>query len=121
LNYQPIKKGDIMKVRVFIRRKFKEGKDMVAFRLLKKIRLNAMEYEGYISGETLVSTNDPQEIMVISTWQNMEDWNSWKESEDRKTIDALLEELQTTPTLYESFVFSKYRLSAKTGFADHPG
>ena len=107
-----------MRVRVFIRRKIEEGKDTEAFRLLKKIRLNAMEYEGYISGETLVRTNDPQEIMVISTWQNMEDWNSWKESEDRKTIDALLEELQTMPTLYESFVISKYRLHAKTGFAD---
>lgn len=62
-----------MRVRVFIRRKIEEGKDTEAFRLLKKIRLNAMEYEGYISGETLVRTNDPQEIMVISTWQNMED------------------------------------------------
>lgn len=110
-----------MLVKVFIRRHFKEGKDREVFRLLKKIRLKAMECEGYISGETLVSTNDPQEIMVISTWESMDDWDSWKESLDRKTIDALLEELQTTSTLYESFVFSKYRLSAKTGFVDHPG
>jgi hypothetical protein len=51
----------------------------------------------------------------------MDNWNTWKKSEDRKNIDTLLEVLQTTPTLYESFVFSTYRLSAKTGFADHPG
>jgi len=110
-----------MIVKVFIKRHFKEGNDTEAFNLLKKIRLKAMEYEGYISGDTLVNTNDPQEIMVISTWQSMDNWNTWKKSEDRKNIDTLLEVLQTTPTLYESFVFSKYRLSAKTGFADHPG
>lgn len=110
-----------MIVKVFIRRHLKEGNDREAFSLLKKIRLKAMEYEGYISGDTLVNTNDLQEIMVISTWQSLDNWNTWKESEDRKTIDAPLDALQTTPTSYESFILSKYRLSAKTGFADHPG
>lgn len=110
-----------MIVKVFIRRHLKEGNDREAFALLKKIRLKAMEYEGYISGETLVNTDDPQEIMVISTWQSMDNWNTWKESQDRKNIDALLDALQAAPTSYESFILSKYRLSAKTAFADHPG
>ena len=107
-----------MLVKIFIRRRIKEGKDKEAFMLLKKIRFNAMNHEGYISGETLISAEDPQEVMVVSTWHSMEKWASWKESEGRKGLDAKLEELQEEPTEYEPFVFSKYRLSVQTGFQD---
>jgi heme-degrading monooxygenase HmoA len=75
-------------------------------------------WQGYISGETLVSADDDCELIVISTWHKMEDWINWKESEERKTIDAQLEELQEKPTVYEPFVFSKYRLAAKAGFPE---
>ena len=105
-----------MLVKVFIKRYIQEGKDVQAFELIKKIRQGAMNHKGYISGETLVKTTNPQEIMVISTWQSMENWNSWKESEDRKTLDALVEELQIMPTAYESYVFSKYRVYVQKGF-----
>ncbi len=104
-----------MLVKIFIRRHIKEGKDKEVFALLKKLRFNAMNYAGYISGETLISTEDHQEIMVISTWHSMEKWASWKESEGRKVLDAQLEELQEEPTEYEPYVFSKYRLSVQTG------
>jgi heme-degrading monooxygenase HmoA len=107
-----------MLVKIFIRRHIKAGKDKEVFALLKKLRFNAMSHAGYISGETLISTEEPQEIMVISTWHSMEKWSSWKESEGRKALDAQLEELQEEPTEYEPYVFSKYRLSVQTGFQD---
>ncbi len=93
---------------------------MEAFTLLKKLRFKAMNHDGYISGETLISTDDHQEIMVISTWRSLEDWNSWKESKERKAIDAQLEKIQVEQTRYESFVFSKYRLSVQKGFQRAP-
>ncbi len=111
----------IMLVKVFIKRQIKKGKEMEAFTLLKKLRFKAMDQEGYISGETLISSDDPQKIQVISTWQGRENWNSWKENEDRKKIDAQLEESQVEPTSYEPFVFSKYRISVQKGFPDFPG
>ena len=110
-----------MLVKVFIKRHIKEGKDMEVFAFLKKLRINAMNQDGYISGETLISTNNHQKILVISIWQSLENWIRWKESEERKSIDALLEELQVDPTEYESYVISKYRLSVKEGFPDFPG
>ena len=108
----------VMIVKVFIKRKLRQENAMDAFHLLKKLRFNAMNRQGYISGETLVSAYDDCELIVISTWHDMEAWNSWKESEERKTIDAQLEELQEKPTVYEPFVFSKYRLAAKAGFPE---
>ena len=110
-----------MLVKVFIKRNIKEGKEKEVFALIKKLRFKAMNQEGYISGENLVSTNDPQELMVVSTWQSIENWTKWKESDERKNIDAQLEELQSAPTAYESFVFSKYRISVQTGFSDFAG
>ena len=77
-----------MLVKVFIKRNIKEGKEKEVFALIKKLRFKAMNQEGYISGENLVSTNDPQELMVVSTWQSIENWTKWKESDERKNIDA---------------------------------
>ena len=107
-----------MLIRVFIRRPTKEGKDKETFALLSKLRSIAVNQEGHISSETLVGTDDPQEIMVVSTWQSMEDWNNWKESEDRKEIDDLLEDIQTEPTSYKSYAFRKFRISVKQGFPE---
>ena len=70
-----------MFVKVFIKRPIKEGEDDQAFSLLKKLRTIAMDHQGYISGETLVNVENPQELMVISTWQSLEDWERWRESE----------------------------------------
>ena len=89
--------------------------------LLKKLRSSAMDHDGYISGETLISIDDPQKVIVVSTWQNIESWNRWKESEGRKSVDARLEKMQVEPTSYEPYVFSKYWLSVQKGFPESLG
>ena len=67
-----------MLVKVFIKRRFKEGKLKEIFTQLRKIRSEAMRREGYISGETLVEIDDPKKVMVVSIWQSMEEWLEWK-------------------------------------------
>ncbi len=110
-----------MLITVFIKRHMKAGTEKEFFSLIKKLRFNAMDHEGFISAETMVSTDDPQEFLVISRWQSREDWASWKESEERKSIVATLEKLQTKPTEYESYVFKKFRLSVQKGFPEPEG
>lgn len=107
-----------MIVKVFIKRQIREGNDMEVLGLLKKLRSRAMDKDGYISGETFVKTDNPLQIMVVSTWDSLESWDEWEKSEDRKEIDARLNELQTGAAEYESYVFSKYRLSVKEGFPE---
>lgn len=109
-----------MLVRVFIKRQIEPDNEKVVYELLKDLRADAMQQQGYISGETLICADDPHKIIVISTWHSIDDWSSWKGNEKRKKIDAILEKLQVEPTSYEVFVYSKYRMAVKTGFRAHP-
>jgi heme-degrading monooxygenase HmoA len=115
-----IRKEEMVLTKVYIKRQIKEGKDKDFFELLKKLRTKAMHQPGYISGETLINTDNAQVIMVVSSWQSLEDWKSWKDNPARKEIDGLLEEQQAKPTAYESFAHSKYRVYVKKGFPRPP-
>jgi quinol monooxygenase YgiN len=93
-----------MLVKVLIKRRFVTGKREEILSLLKEFRSGAMDRKGYISGETLVRHDDPQTMLVIGTWESMEDWHRWKEDKKRKTFEAMLEVYQEGPTEYEEFI-----------------
>ena len=97
-----------MIVKVIIKRKIKEGKAKEVFTLLNKFRSDAMSQKGYITGETLMNHDNPQEILVISMWHDMENWVNWRENPERKANEGLLERWLEEPTVYESYVFSTY-------------
>ena len=105
-----------MIVKVLIKRHIKMDYEREIFELLKKMRAHATRRDGYISGETLINTDDPQEFIVISTWQSLEDWLAWRDEPKRKEIDAEIESYQLEPTSYKSYVFRKYRISVQKGF-----
>lgn len=74
--------------------------------IVRKLRTQAMHTEGFISGETLRSVEDPTVHIVISTWKSLEDWNKWYNSPERKEvrgeIDAILAEpSKISPYNYE--------------------
>ena len=50
--------------KVIIERQVREGEDISP--LLRELRAAAMHYPGYVSGETLVSTQDSSIIITIS-------------------------------------------------------
>jgi heme-degrading monooxygenase HmoA len=72
-------------IRVIIDRHAKAGEDLSA--LLVELRVAAItHYPGYIGGETLVNTEDGSNIVVISTWRSIEDWERWAKSETRTKL-----------------------------------
>ena len=92
-----------MTVKIFIKRHVKASKVDEAYALLNEIRSKAMNQPGYVSGETLVNHYDSRSISVISTWQSVEDWIRWEESEDRASTEAELESLLEEPTKFEVY------------------
>jgi heme-degrading monooxygenase HmoA len=100
-----------MAIKVLIRRHFKEGETERAFELLTRFRFNAMQQPGYISGETLVNHYDPRSITVISTWQTIEDWIRWQESDERESNEGLLEGMLEQQAKYEIYDLGSSRKS----------
>jgi heme-degrading monooxygenase HmoA len=92
-----------MAIKVMIKRHIKEDQTLHVFELLNKFRSQAMEQTGYISGETLVNHYDNRTLLVVSTWESIDDWIRWQESNQRVSIEAELKEMLEEPTRYEIF------------------
>ena len=92
-------------IRAIIERHLKNGESLTP--LLRELRAAAMHWPGYISGETLVSTEDKSIIIVISTWRSLEDWKVWGTSEMRAKLYQQIE-----PLLVEKPKVSTYEILA---------
>ena len=97
-----------MAVKVMIKRHIKEGKAKDVFALLNKQRAKAMNQRGHLKGETLMSYQDPHHLIVISTWQGIENWIAWKENKERRANEAKLERFLESPTEYDEYIFGTY-------------
>jgi len=92
-----------MTAKILIKRKFKKGKQKEILALLRELRSGALHQPGYISGETLTSTENPRTMMVIGTWHDMESWYDWKRNNTRQTLEQMLETYQEGSTEYQEF------------------
>ena len=97
-----------MAVKVLITRRFKKGKERDFFELLNQMRGRAVESRGYISGQTLVGLDDPQRVVVVSTWHSVDHWLNWQRGEIRTAIDSQLTDLLETPPNYEVFTLGSF-------------
>ena len=93
-----------MIAKILIKRRFKEGHAPQIVALLNEIRARALNMPGYMSGETLVKNGYPNNMTVISTWRTLEDWYRWRDSEERKKFEAMLEMYQQRPTDYDEYL-----------------
>ena len=92
-----------MAVKIFIKRYVKKGRTQETIELLKDVRSHALKQPGYISGETLINHYDPCNITVVSTWQTIDDWIRWEESDERTAKVNQLEGLQVGPADFEIY------------------
>ena len=92
-----------MAVKVLIKRKVTEDKAREMIPLFKRMRVQANNQPGYISGETLRSLDNPDEFLVISTWESSDDWKKWVNSADRKEVQDQIDALLGGKTEFEIF------------------
>ena len=92
-----------MAIKVIIKRQIKAGHLEEAYKLLTRARYNASYQEGYISSETLTSIENPNSVVVISTWDAIENWGNWKNSDIRSDGESRLDEITEVPAEYETF------------------
>jgi heme-degrading monooxygenase HmoA len=84
-------------VTVLITREFKKQHMPKAYEFIVKLRSLATLEPGYISGQTMVSVDNPNQITVMSTWEHAARWEDWEKSELRKDYTRKMEELSLGP------------------------
>jgi len=92
-----------MSVKILIKRTVPSDKARKIIPLFRELRANAANQPGYISGETLKSSDRPDTFLVISTWQTDNDWEKWLLSKERQAIQEKVDDLLGGKTEYEIF------------------
>lgn len=93
-----------MIAKILIKRKFKPGNIPQIVTLLNEIRALAMTQQGYMSGETLMKSEAPDVMVVISTWRDLDSWRNWRNNRERNKFESMLEIYQEGPTEYDEYL-----------------
>lgn len=102
-----------MLAKVLIKRKVSLEKEAALLDLITQLRTLGSSQPGYISGETLRNADNPEEYLVISTWQTMGDWKEWLESKERSKIQDKIDEILNRKTVYEVFQYPEKSVSLR--------
>ncbi|MFH1115655.1 MAG: antibiotic biosynthesis monooxygenase [Pseudomonadota bacterium] len=93
-----------MAVKVLITREFEKDKLDQAYKLLMELRSMATLRNGYLSGETIISADNPNKLVVISTWVTQKRWENWHADQRRKDfVKRLEDEFLAAPEHVEVF------------------
>ncbi len=93
-----------MAVKILIKRSIGQEVAPVVRPLIVELRAHAMKQPGYISGETLKCIDRPGEYLVISTWQSLDEWNKWLDSQERKILEDKIDAITGQSTVYTAYV-----------------
>jgi quinol monooxygenase YgiN len=92
-------------VKIHIRRSVTDENKKALMILIRQLRSTIVGQPGYLSSETLTRVDTPGEILVVSKWQSDFYWKQWYDSPMRSEIQAKIDDLLGTETLYEIYEF----------------
>lgn len=92
-----------MAIKVLITRELKPGKLEEAYKLLMELRSMATLRLGYLSGETMVGADNPNKLVVVSTWVSRKRWEEWSQEQRRQDFCRKLEQYLASPEHIEVF------------------
>ena len=103
-----------MAVRILLKRwvPVEKEKDLVG--LITELRSMASRQPGYISGETMRNVKNPDEYLVISTWQGIDDWKKWFGSKERAALQDQIDRILGKKTEYEVFQYPEKSVSLRS-------
>jgi heme oxygenase (mycobilin-producing) len=98
-----------MAIRVMIKRWVTAEKEKDLVSLITELRSMVSKQPGYISGETMRHVSNPDEYLVISTWDNLQDWEKWVSSPPRKALQDKIDKLLGKKTTYDIYHYPEKR------------
>jgi heme-degrading monooxygenase HmoA len=82
---------------------YRVKKDTEIKPLLLKLRMDAMQYPGFVGAENLINRRDTSVILVVSTWERPESWVAWEKSKLRAELIKEIEPLVLDQTRVEIY------------------
>ncbi len=92
-------------VKILLERSIKGRHVAGIVRLLRQLRVLAMQQPGYIGGETLHAVDDPNYYLVISSWESLEHWQTWFNNTERQKLQAEVDSYLESPTKMRIFTY----------------
>ena len=93
-----------MAISVFIQRKFSDKEKAAKLApLIVELRSLATVQPGYITGKTFRCIDCPGEFIVLSTWNSLDDWNTWLQSKQRMALQKQVDDLLGEVTQYRIY------------------
>lgn len=92
-----------MEIKIVIIRKISEDQQSFVEPLLLELHTLAWKSEGYISGETLISVENPEERIVVSSWKSYDDWDNYRNNESVKELHSKVDQILGKPTKHRIY------------------
>ena len=93
-----------MAIGVLIKRVTKHGENAkVLLPHIIELRSLGVRQPGYISGETFIHIERPDECLVISRWTSLEHWQQWTRDQSRIELDRNMEKHLVTQSEYNVY------------------
>ncbi|MFO7748635.1 MAG: antibiotic biosynthesis monooxygenase [Desulfobacteraceae bacterium] len=71
--------------------------------LIVQLRSRATVQPGFITSKTFSCLDCEGEYLVISSWNTLEDWNRWLDSDERTAIQKQVDKLLDEKTVYQHY------------------
>ena len=92
-----------MAVTVLIRRKVTSGKMELLENIYRELVALAVQQKGYLSAESMRRVDVSDEHLVISKWEQIDDWAKWLISEARMEFQERIDALIDSKTRFEIY------------------
>ena len=75
--------------------------------IFMQLRSHAMKYKGFVSAENLIKEDDFSVVVMITTWETIENWRTWVKS--RITKDLLRQLIRANAVVIGEARLTAYR------------
>ncbi len=82
-------------IRVLIERHIADGLADLYEEAARATLVQAMQAHGFISGESLHDTQNPDHRIVLATYRTLQDWQRWARSAERQEMMAAINPMLT--------------------------
>ncbi len=96
-------KGGIMAVKILISRRINTDQEVAVRPFLKQLHKVALNHKGYISGESLISGEDLEDHLIISSWESLDFWEMHLGMEETIDLRYKIDQILGRETIYSVY------------------